>query len=93
MNKDIENAIALLYDKEFHNAPIVISKGEKLLAKRMVELAKKYEVPIVSDKETSENLMKLDIGEEIPYSLYEAVSAILRYIYKLKAELRNGKFY
>lgn len=87
MNKDIENAVALLYDKEVHNAPIVVSKGEKLLAKRMTELAKKYKVPIVSDEAAAESLMKLDIGEEIPYSLYEAVGAILRYVYKLKAEL------
>ena len=87
MNKDIENAVALLYEREIHNAPIIISKGEKMLAKRMVELAKKYNVPVVSSEETAETLMKLDIGEEIPYSLYEAVSIILRYIYKLKAEL------
>ena len=87
MNKDIENAIALLYDKEIHNAPVVISKGEKLLAKRMVEVAKKYDIPIVEDDETASILMELDIGEEIPYSLYEAVSVILSHVYKLKAEL------
>ncbi len=87
MNKDIEKAIALLYNKEIHNAPVVISKGEKLLAKRMVEIANKYNIPIVEDKETAESLTKLDIGEEIPYSLYEAVSIILRHVYKLKAEL------
>ena len=87
MNKDIENAIALLYNKEINNAPVVISKGEKLLAKRMVEVAKKYDIPIVEDDETASILMELDIGEEIPYSLYEAVSIILKYIYKLKAEL------
>lgn len=87
MNNDIENAIALLYDKEINNAPVVISKGERLLAKRMVFLAKKYNIPIVEDEETANALMKLDIGEEIPYSLYEAVSIILRHIYKLKADL------
>ena len=87
MNKDIENAIALLYEREIHNAPIVISKGEKLLAKRMVEVAKKYDIPIVEDDETASILMELDIGEEIPYSLYEAVSVILSHVYKLKAEL------
>lgn len=86
MNKDIENAIALLYDKEINNAPVVISKGEKLLAKRMVEVAKKYDIPIVEDDETASILMELDIGEEIPYSLYEAVSVILSHVYKLKAE-------
>ena len=87
MNKDIEDAIALLYDKEINNAPVVISKGEKLLAKRMVEVAKKYDIPIVEDDETASILMELDIGEEIPYSLYEAVSVILSHVYKLKAEL------
>lgn len=87
MNKEIENAIALLYDKEVNNAPVVISKGEKLLAKKMVFLAKKYNVPIVEDEETAKTLIKLDIGEEIPYSLYEAVSIILRHVYKLKESL------
>lgn len=86
MDKDVKNAIALLYNKEIHNAPIVISKGNNYLAKRMVDIAKKHKVPVVSDENTAEHLMQLDIGEEIPYSLYEAVSIILKYIYKLKAE-------
>lgn len=86
MNKDIKKAVAILYNKEINNAPIVISKGNNYLAKRMVDIAKKHKVPIVSDKSTAENLMQLNIGEEIPYSLYEAVSIILKYIYKLKAE-------
>ena len=87
MNKDIENAIALLYDKEINNAPVVISKGEKLLARQMVYLAKKYNIPIVEDEKTAKTLIKLDIGEKIPYSLYEAVSIILRHVYKLKESL------
>ena len=87
MKKEIEEAVALLYEKEIHNAPIVISKGEKLLAKRMIEIAKKNKTPIVSDEDTVKELMHLEIGEEIPYSVYEAVSIILKYVYKLKAEL------
>ncbi|WP_300370099.1 EscU/YscU/HrcU family type III secretion system export apparatus switch protein [Brachyspira sp.] len=86
MDKDIKNAAALLYNREIHNAPILISKGNNYLAKRMVDIARKYKVPIVSDEYTAEHLMQLEIGEEIPYSLYEAVSIILKYIYKLKAE-------
>ena len=87
MKKEIERAVALLYEKEIHNAPIIISKGEKLLAKRMIEIAKKNKIPIVSDEDTVKELMHLEIGEEIPYSVYEAVSIILKYVYKLKAEL------
>ena len=86
MNKDIKNAAALLYNKDIHNAPIVISKGNNYLAKKMVDIARKHKVPIVSDEDTAKHLMQLEIGEEIPYSLYEAVSIILKYIYKLKAD-------
>lgn len=52
----------------------------------MIEIAKKNKVPIVSDEDTVKELMHLEIGEEIPYSVYEAVSIILKYVYKLKAE-------
>lgn len=85
-NKDIKNAAALLYNREIHNAPIVVSKGNNDLAKRMVDIARKHKVPVISDEDTAKHLMQLEIGEEIPYSLYEAVSIILKYIYKLKAE-------
>ncbi len=85
-NKDIKSAAALLYNREVHNAPIVVSKGNNYLAKRMVDIARKHKVPVISDEYTAKHLMQLEIGEEIPYSLYEAVSIILKYIYKLKAE-------
>ena len=85
-NKDIEEAAALLYNRDIHNAPVVISKGRHYLAKKMVETAHKNKVPVISDEKTAHHLMQLEIGEEIPYSLYEAVSIILKYIYKLKAE-------
>ncbi|HJH54828.1 EscU/YscU/HrcU family type III secretion system export apparatus switch protein [Brachyspira hyodysenteriae] len=85
-NKDIKNAAALLYNREIHNAPILVSKGNNYLAKRMVDIARKHKVPVISDEDTAKHLMQLEIGEEIPYSLYEAVSIILKYIYKLKAE-------
>lgn len=84
--KDIKNAAALLYNREIHNAPIVVSKGSNYLAQRMADIARKHKVPVISDEDTAKHLMQLEIGQEIPYSLYEAVSIILKYIYKLKAE-------
>lgn len=84
--KDIKNAAALLYNREIHNAPIVVSKGSNYLAQRMIDIARKHKVPVISDEDTAKHLMQLEIGQEIPYSLYEAVSIILKYIYKLKAE-------
>lgn len=89
MKDKVDKAIALLYDSNYCNAPFIISKGENILANRMVEIANKYKIPVVSNEETARDLMKLNIGEEIPSSLYESVSIILKYIYQLKAEIDN----
>lgn len=84
--EEIKSAVALVYNEDIYNSPVVLSNGKGFIAKRMVEIAKKYKVPVVSDEESAEVLMKLNVGEEIPYSLYEAVSVILSHIYKLKKD-------
>lgn len=86
-NDDVKYAVALRYDKEVNNAPVVVSKGDDFLAKKIVDIAKKYNIPIVEDEDIAKALMHLNVGGEIPYSLYEAVSMILAYIYRLKADL------
>ena len=80
-----DKAIALLYDKEMHNAPVVISKGENYIAQRIVDIARENNIPVVNDTNTAYELIKLKVGDEIPYSVYEAVSIILKYVYQLKA--------
>ncbi len=86
-SKKEDKAIALVYDREVHNAPVVISKGENYLARKIVEIANKNNIAVVKDTETADELLKLKVGDEIPYSVYEAVSIILKYVYQLKAEL------
>lgn len=86
-NDNIKKAIALLYDKDVNSAPVVISKGENILAEHIIDIAHKYNIPVVEDKETAKALTHLNLGDEIPYSLYEAVGIILAYVYKLKRDL------
>ncbi len=81
-------AVALRYDPEKMSAPQVVAKGARLLAKKIVELAKQHSVPIVEDKRLARLLYrKVKIGEEIPVVLYQAVAEVLSYIYRLKNKL------
>lgn len=78
-------AVALKYDKKKGKAPMVVAKGAGTIAERIREIAKEHRVPIVENKPLARNLFKhVDIGKEIPATLYKAVAEILAYVFKLK---------
>ncbi len=79
-------AVALSYELGM-SAPIVIAKGEDFLAQRMKEVAKENNVPIIENKPLARTLFRLcKIGQEIPESLYKAVSEVIRYVFLLKGK-------
>lgn len=78
----IDKAVALSY-KEGYNAPKVLAKGSGEVAKNILKLAEESKIKIYKDEDLVEDLIKLDIYEEIPPSLYEAVANIIYYIHKL----------
>ena len=72
-------ACALRYDEEQGDeAPLVLAVGEGDLAKRIVEAAHAYGVPVLRDVPLARALVELGAGERIPEELYEAVAEILR---------------
>ncbi|RMG72301.1 MAG: flagellar biosynthesis protein FlhB [Nitrospirae bacterium] len=77
-------AVALKYERGQKGAPTVVAKGAGFVAEKIKEIAQRYDVPIVEDKPLARALFKLELGSEIPESLYRAVARILAYIYKLK---------
>jgi len=76
-------AVALKYDKESMNAPQVSAKGRNLWAKKIIEIAKQYGVPVMRNVPLAHALNELEIGDEIPESLYEAVAEVLNWVYKM----------
>jgi flagellar biosynthetic protein FlhB len=77
--------VAIKYDALKMNAPKVVAKGADLIAQRIKELAKTHQVPIVEDKILAQMLYKtVDVGEQIPEKLFQAVAQVLAYIYQLK---------
>lgn len=80
-------AIALKYDNAVMNAPMVIAKGQDLIALKIREVAKENNIPVVENPPLAQALFKSsEIDEEIPAAHYEAVAKIISYVYKLKGK-------
>jgi flagellar biosynthetic protein FlhB len=77
-------AVAIRYELGM-SAPIVVAKGIDHLALRMREVAKENKIEIVENKPLARTLYKLvEVGQEIPETLYRAVSEIIRYVFNLR---------
>ena len=87
MKKPEDKAAALNYDRSRDAAPTVVAKGKGLVAKKIIDLARRNGVPIHEDRNLIEILSTLDLYEEIPTELYKAVAGILAYIYKMSGKL------
>ena len=75
-----KKAAALSYNQYMDTAPKVVAKGQGLIAEKIIELAKKHNIPIVEDPLLVDSLIKIDLYEEIPPHLYEAVAKIVAFI-------------
>lgn len=82
-------AVAIKYDKDKSKAPTVVAKGMRVHAEKIKEIAKHYGVPILRNIPLAQALNKLEIGEEIPEELYEAVAEVLSFVYKIREEQEN----
>lgn len=78
-------AVAIKYDANRGDAPVVIGKGQDLIAQNIKRVATENKVPIVENKPLAQALYKsVDIGTFVPPDFYEAVAEVLAYVYTLK---------
>ena len=77
-------AIALKYDKARDGAPRIIAKGIELKAEGIRELARKYDVPMLRNVPLAHALLRIDVNQEVPEELYDAVAEVLNFVYQLK---------
>ncbi|MGH8202186.1 MAG: flagellar biosynthesis protein FlhB [Steroidobacteraceae bacterium] len=84
-------AVALRYDERRMRAPLVVAKGPDLVAARIREIATEHAVPIFEAPPLARALFhNVEIGSEIPATLYAAVAQVLTYIYQLKTARTSG---
>ena len=83
-------AIALSYQQGM-SAPLVVAKGQNLVAQRIKEIAREARVPIIENKPLARAIYAaVQIGDAIPQELYQAVAEVLAYVYRLKHARRGA---
>jgi flagellar biosynthetic protein FlhB len=83
-------SVALKYDGQ-SNAPVVVAKGQDLMALRIREIAAEAGVAIVPDPPLARSLhATVEVGQQIPEELFQAVAQILAYVYRVAGRRRLG---
>jgi len=78
-------AVAILYDPDKNNAPVVIAKGMDYVALKIIDIAKEHGVTLTENKPLARALYEeVDLGREIPPTFYQEVAEILAWVYDLK---------
>ncbi len=81
-------AVAIKYDAEESDAPIVVAKGADYLAQKIKEIARDNKVEIVENKPLARMLYaNVEVGEMVPPELYKAVAEVLAYVYHLQGKV------
>lgn len=77
-------AIALRYSKGMV-APLVVAKGQDIVAERIKQIAREHHIMIVENKAVARALYQaVEVGGVVPAELYQAVAEILAYVYRIK---------
>ncbi len=77
-------AVALKYHRGM-TAPVVVAKGQDLVAQKIKEIAREAGVTIVENRPLARALYAtVDVGGSVPPELYKAVAEVLAYVYRLK---------
>jgi flagellar biosynthesis protein FlhB len=82
-------AVALEY-KQGMQAPIVLAKGERVIAERIKDMARKHNIPVIENPPLARALLKqCPVGAPIPPDLFEAVAEVLAFVYRMNQKARR----
>ncbi len=81
-------AVALKYDHEAMDAPVLVAKGADQIALRIREVAKEHDIPVVENPPIARALYdNVELDQAIPAEHYKAVAEIIGYVMRLKGKL------
>jgi flagellar biosynthetic protein FlhB len=77
-------AVALKYERGM-NAPVCVAKGADLLARRIRDIAKAHDIPVIENPPLARALhATVEIDQEIPQEHYRAVAEVIGYVMRLR---------
>ena len=78
-------AVAMKYDPDTMSAPVVVAKGQDIVAFKIREIAEEHDITIMENKPLAQALyFGVDIDEEVPEEHYQAVAEIINYVWNVK---------
>jgi len=82
-------AVALEY-KQGMQAPVVLAKGERVVAERIKELAIRHRIPVLENPPLARALFKqCPVGAAISPDLFEAVAEVLAFVYRMNKKSKE----
>jgi flagellar biosynthetic protein FlhB len=85
-------SVALEYKQGWEQGPRVIAKGADLMAMRIREIARDYQVPLFENKPLAQALFKeAEVGDFIPSAYFEAVATVLAHVYAMDDKKREAR--
>lgn len=87
----LNQKVAVALEYEGKGAPLVTAKGAGLVAEQIMEIAKQHNIPIKEDQQLVELLSQVELNQEIPEVLYEAIAQVLVFAYQLNEKPIPGQ--
>jgi flagellar biosynthetic protein FlhB len=84
-------SIALRYVREENAAPVVLAKGQDLVALKIREIARENNIPIFEDVALARSMYKqVSVDSVIPQHFYQAVAELIRIVYAKQAPKKQA---
>ncbi|MCI9076068.1 MAG: flagellar biosynthesis protein FlhB [Dorea sp.] len=81
-------AVALKYDIDHDNAPVLIAKGQDYIALKIVEIAEQSNVTVIENKPLARGIYaSTPLNSEIPAEYYGVVAEILVKVFRMNKKL------
>jgi len=90
MKESVKLAVALKYEDDGENAPVIVASGRGEIADRIIQTAKDIKVPVYEDSSLAQVLVSLEMGTEIPPELYQAVAQVIAFVWGLDRKYSAG---
>jgi len=80
-------AVALRYVREESDAPVVVAKGQDLIALKIREIAEKNGIPVFEDPPLARSMFaQVSVDSVIPSVFYKAVAELIHRVYAAQAK-------
>ena len=86
MPSDSQQPLAVSLHYEGEGAPRVTAKGRGQIAEQILAVAREHDIPIQEDPYLVELLAQVELDDEIPEVLYEAVVQVLIFAYQISGK-------